>query len=101
MSLLSGPQLNKLKAEVEEWYFSMRQRLIAELEAEYAYGHVPLTPDQQLERAQSMTPEDWQEVTQNLANKYRGMPNQEELVKKDIQDFITHISRLALNRGIA
>ena len=89
MPILSGPRLDKLRTEVEEWYFDMRQRLIKELEAEYTYGSVPLSPDEQLEKFLTMTPEDWQEVAQRLANKYRGMPDQEELVKKDIQDFVT------------
>lgn len=96
MPIITGPRLDEMARQLREWYITTRDSLMKALEEGYPYGSVPLTPQEQVDRFMSMTPEDWQIMSAKLALRHRGKPNVQELVRKDIQDYITRMSRLGV-----
>lgn len=98
MPLITGPSLDQLAKELSAWYVKTRDELIAALEEGYPYGSVPLTPREQVDRFMSMTPEDWDAMTQKLTERHRGKPNAQELVRKDLEDFVTKMNKAAFSR---
>ena len=100
MPILSGPKLDRMVSEIRDWYFDNRKRLIAAMVEEYPYGSIKLSPDEQLKKFMTMSPDDWRILTAQLSDKYRGEPDQAKLVQQDINHIITQMSRLAANRGM-
>ncbi|KKL83585.1 hypothetical protein LCGC14_1973260 [marine sediment metagenome] len=98
MPLISGPTLDELAKELSQWYIKTREELIESLSEGYPYGSSPLTPRQQIDRFMSMTPEDWQELTAKLIDRHRGKPNAEELARKDLEDYVNKMNRMATSR---
>ena len=98
MAIITGPALDEIAKELTEWYLETRERLIREIESPYPYGSVPLTPREQVERFVSMTPEDWEGITNKLTERHRGKPNAEELVRKDLEAFVAKMNRQAFTR---
>lgn len=95
MPLLSGPRLDQMVTELKQWYLDMRLKLMKELEEGYPYGSVKLTQREQLSRFLQMGSAEWQEFESKLSERYRGQPNQRELVQQEIQDYIAHMTRLS------
>ncbi len=94
MPLIAGPELGKLKEELVEWYLATRAWLIEALEeGGYPYGSHQLTPAEQLERFLRMTPEEWNYMEGKLMERYRGRPDQRELVQADLTDYTTRMTR--------
>jgi hypothetical protein len=87
MPLVTGPELDKLKGELVEWYQATRKMLIEALEEGYPYGSHALSPGEQLQRFMDMTPEETQHMAVRLAERYRGLPNQNELVEADLKAY--------------
>lgn len=87
MPIISGPQLDKLKADALDWYYKMRTKLIADLEKGYPYGAVHLTPAEQYQNFIQMQPEDWSALIAQLTNRYRGEPHSEQLVNADLSAY--------------
>ena len=98
MPLISGPSLDGLAKELTAWYLDTREQLIQALEEGYPYGSVPLTPSQQVDRFMSMTPEDWEDLTAKLTDRHRSKPNAEELVRKDLEEFVAKMNRMTSPR---
>ena len=98
MAILSGPELDKLVERLKVWYAKTRLELIELLSTPYPYGSVRLTPDEQVERFQLMTEDDWAAMQAGFANKYRGLPDQEQRVEQDMQNYQNYIARLAERR---
>ncbi|KKM20208.1 hypothetical protein LCGC14_1647750 [marine sediment metagenome] len=98
MAIITGPALDELAKELTAWYIDTREQLIQALEEGYPYGSVPLTPSEQIDRFMSMTPEDWEGLTNKLADRHRGKPKAEELVRKDLEDFVAKMNRMATSR---
>jgi len=88
MPLIDGPELDKIKKELVEWYLNTRAWLIEALElGGYPYGSRQLSPSEQIERFLQMTPEEWDYMESRLMERYRGRPNQRELVEADLKDY--------------
>ena len=98
MPIITGPSLDELAKDLTAWYIKTRETLIQALSEGYPYGSVPLTPSQQIDRFMSMTPEDWEVLTNKLADRHRGKPKAEELVRKDLEDFVNKMNRMAFSR---
>ncbi len=98
MAFVSGPILDKIAKDLTTLYLQTKEELIKRLEEGYPYGSVPLTPQEQVERFMTMTPEDWQELSVKLAERHRGKPNAQELVRKDLEDFVAKMNRIAFAR---
>lgn len=98
MPLITGPSLDELAKELSAWYLKTREELIRALEEGYPYGSAPLTPREQVDRFMSMTEEDWMDMTNKLAERHRGKPNAEELVRKDLEEFVAKMNRQAFAR---
>jgi len=101
MPIITGPSLDEIAKEATAWYIRTREELIQALEEGYPYGSVPLTPSEQVDRFMSMTPEDWEALTDKLADRHRGKPKAEELVREDLEDFVDKMNRMAFSRRIA
>ena len=99
MPLVSGPSLDEMAKELSSWYLETRERLIQVLEEGYPYGSIPFTPREQVDRFMSMTPEDWEDLTAKLTERHRGQPKAEELVRKDLEDFVAKMNRMAFSRS--
>lgn len=95
MSAINGPRLERIKKEVEEWYFRKREMLIAAMEEEYPYGAVRLEPTEQFQRFMTMTPEDWLNVVVQLQNRYRGDPEMHDKVSNEISSYVQSMLSLA------
>lgn len=98
MPLITGPSLDELAKELTAWYIKTREELIQALEEGYPYGSIPLSPREQIDKFLSMTPEDWEDMTSKLAERHRGKPNADELVRKDLEDFVTKMNKAAFSR---
>ena len=98
MPLITGPSLDRIAAELRAWYLKTREELIQALSEGYPYGSIPLTPRQQVDRFLSMTPQDWEDMTNKLAERHRGKPNTSELVRKDLEEFVAKMNRMAFSR---
>jgi hypothetical protein len=96
--IITGPSLDGLAKELSAWYIKTRGELIQALEEGYPYGSVPLTPREQVDRFMSMAPEDWKDMTDKLADRHRGKPNAPELVRKDLEEFVARMNRMAFTR---
>ncbi|KKN26349.1 hypothetical protein LCGC14_0875630 [marine sediment metagenome] len=95
MVFITGPKIDEAVEQLRKWYLSTSAALMAALEEGYPYGSSPQSPQQQLEAFFSMTPEGWQELASRLQLRYRGEDNVPELVRADIQEYVTRMSRLA------
>lgn len=95
IGMFSGPELEKIKTELIEWYLLTKRELIELMEESQPYGSIKLDPQDQLRRAISMTPEEWQLELGRIKLRHRGEPDAEERVAKDVQDFLTHIKGIA------
>lgn len=98
MPIITGPSLDELAKEAAAWYIKTREELIQALEEGYPYHSVPLAPREQIDRFMSMTEEDWTGLTDKLAERHRGKPNAEELVRKDLEEFVAKMNRMAFSR---
>jgi len=95
MPIIAGPELDKIKKELIEWYLTTREWLINTLEeGGYPYGAHELSPAEQLQKFMAMTPEEWRYMTTKLAERYRGRPDQRELVEADLRDYTTRMTRM-------
>lgn len=94
MPLITGPELDKVKGELVEWYQTTREMLIKALEEGYPYGSLELSPAEQLQRFLDMTPEESQYMATRLAERYRGLPNQNELVEADLKAYTDSMTRM-------
>lgn len=84
MPVLSGQQLEQIRELSTQWYVQTRQKLIKALEMGTPYGAVHLSPEEQYMNFVGMQPEDWSALIAQLNNRYRGLPNQRELVNSDL-----------------
>jgi len=98
MAIISGPELDKLKDELVEWYTATKQYLIDVLSEEYPYGSTPLTTDEQVQQYLSMTPEDWQMLIGKLEDRFRGMPDAQQKVQQQLDNYIRSMDRMRLRR---
>ena len=98
MPLITGPSLDSIAKDLTAWYLETRETLIQALSEGYPYGSVPLTPSEQIDRFMSMTPEDWEGLTNKLTERHRGKPNAEELVRKDLEEFVAKMNRMTSPR---
>jgi len=101
MTLITGPKLDQVVEVVRQWYLTTRAKLIAALEEGYPYGSVPITPQQQVERFLSMTPEDLQVLMAKLVERHRGEPNAQKLARQDLEDYLSKMNRMAFSRRVA
>jgi hypothetical protein len=95
---VTGPELNKLREELIEWYSLTRQKLIEALEEDTPYGSRKLTPDEQLERYLNMTDQDWQALQVRLEERFRGLPDANDRVKQDLQNFNNRMQQMLRRR---
>ena len=101
MPLLSGPKLDGLVEELRTWYLDERERLIQALEeGGYPYGSVPKSPQEQVQQFFSMTQEDWLDMVAKLAERHRGHPDAQEMVKAELQDYVQKMTRTASRGGV-
>lgn len=87
MSMMTGPKLDEMKTELVSWWLGTRQRLIAALEEGYPYRSIQQTPDEQIQKFTSMGPMDWESLTDRLKERFKGEPNQAELVQAEMQKY--------------
>ncbi len=95
MTFVTGPKMDQAVAVLRQWYLDTRMKLIEVLEEGYPYGSSIQSPQQQLTTFFSMESADWEELAAKLQLRYRGQDNAPELVRADIQEYVTRMSRLA------
>lgn len=98
MPFITGPSLDELVKELSAWYIKTREELIQALEEGYPYGSIPLTPSQQIDKFMSMTEEDLEGLVAQLVDRHRGKPNAEALARKDLEDYVAKMNRMAVSR---
>lgn len=96
---LSGPKLNKFTRDLAKWAAQRRQFYINALSQGGPYGTTKLTPQEQIQRFVQSTPQDYEAMIVKLNEKYRGLPNAQDLVNKDMANYIRRMIVLLLNRG--
>ncbi len=94
MTMLTGPQLDKMRQELIDWWLSTRRRLIEALEEGYPYRSTQLTPDQQVAKFVDLGPSDWSALVERLMERYKGEPNRRELVIADLRRYQNQMYRL-------
>lgn len=87
MSMMTGPKLDEMKRQLVDWWLRSRQRLIAALEEGYPYRSIQQTPEEQIQKFVSMGPVDWESLTDRLNERFKGEPNQGELVQAELQRY--------------
>ena len=95
MAYITGPMIDTAVEELRRWYLETSMSLMEALEEGYPYGSDAQTPEEQLNRFFALTPADWDNLAAKLQLRYRGQSNIEELVRADIQEYVTRMSRLA------
>jgi len=98
MPTLSGPELDKMREDLIVWYTTTKQYLIDVLTERYPYGSTPLTTDEQVQQYLSMTPEDWQMLIGKLEERFRGMPDAQEKVQQQLNNYIKSMDKMRLRR---
>ena len=98
VGMFSGPALEEIHDELVQWYLDTRRALIEMMEESRPYGAIELDPEEQLHRAVTMTPEEWQQELGRIQLRYRGEPDAEEKVAAAVQEYLTHIKNLAQAR---
>jgi len=98
--MLSKQRLEEVRGNLITWYTTKRSRLIKVMEEAGAVGTVKLSPSDQVERFLHMTDEEWQQELYRIGLRYKGLPNEEELVTTDVQDFLSYI-REHLQRSVS
>ncbi len=96
MPLITGPELDSIVEELQAWYLKTAEELMQALEEGYPYGSIPMSPSQQVEQFLSMTQEDWEVLTSRLGERHRGKPDVQEIVQKELQDYIQRMTTLSL-----
>lgn len=99
MADLSGPRLNGLVKDLSIWAANQRQLYINAISQGGPYGTTKLTLDEQIQRFVQSTPQDYEAMIVKLNEKYRGLPNAQDLVNKDMANYIRRMVVLLLNRG--
>lgn len=99
MADLSGPRLNGMVKDLSIWAAQQRQVYINALLQGGSYGSTKLTTDEQIQRFATSTPQDYEAMIVKLNERYRGLPNAQDLVNKDMTNYIRRMIVLLLNRG--
>ena len=99
---LTGPELDAIVQQAREWYLEAREFLISQLESgPYPYGHVKLTPAEQLSNYMAMTPQDWENLRQQRLNRYRGDPAAYYKANRDLSQYRDHMERIKQRLGMS
>lgn len=98
MSMMTGPKLDEMKRQLVAWWLDTRKRLIAALEEDYPYRSVELSPDEQIQKFVSMRGPDWEGLTDRLKERFRGEPEQEELVQAELRKYQERMYTLMRSR---
>lgn len=99
MGNVSGPYLNKLVEDLSTWAAQERQVYIKALTQGGPYGSQKLSPDEQIQRFVQSKPQDYEAMIVKLNEKYRGLPNAQDLVNKDLANYFRRMVVLLLSRG--
>jgi hypothetical protein len=95
MPVITGKQLDEMAEEAVKWYVNTRQFLIKALEeGGYAYGSLKLSQADQMRRISELTPQQWREMYMRRLNRYRGLPNADDLATNDMRDFLQQAARI-------
>ncbi len=87
MSMMTGPKMDLMKRQLVTWWLDTRQRLISALEEGYPYRSVEQTPDEQIQNFVNMQGPDWVALTDRLKERFKGEPNQAELVQAELTKY--------------
>ena len=98
MPIITGPSLDEIAKESAAWYIKTREELVQALSEGYPYGSIPLTPREQVDKFMSMAPEDWEGLVAKLVDRHRGKPDAEALARKDLEDYVDKMNRMAFSR---
>ena len=101
MAIVSGPELDKIRDELVEWYNTTRQWLIGELTNDYPYGTIKVSPEEQYSKYLSMLPEDFLRMRAALMNVHRGSPNALDKVDQDILRYRNRMESIGRRLGYA
>lgn len=85
--MMTGPKLDQMKGELVSWWLDTRARLIAALEEGYPYRSAELSPDEQIQKFVSMRGPDWEGLTARLTERFKGEPNQQDLVLAELTKY--------------
>jgi hypothetical protein len=96
--LLTGPKLEEMKKRLIEWWLTNRRMLIDRLEEGFPYGSIQLSTEEQIQKFVSMTPQDWNDLIGRLMTRYRGEPNQGQLVRADLEKYQKRMTSLMQGR---
>jgi hypothetical protein len=94
MAFITGPELDRAKKELVDWYLRTRKSLIEAMEEGYPYGSYELSPQEQIQRFVGSPDEAIESMRRKLMERHRGQPNRDELVEDDIRRYIAHITQL-------
>ena len=94
----TGPQMDKMRKELVDWWLSTRQRLIAAMEEGYPYRSTKMTTDEQIDTFVNMQDTDWITLVDRLKARFKGEPNQEELIRNELQRYQERMYKLMGSR---
>ena len=94
MSLISGPELEKIVNSAALWYANIRLGLIQALEEDHPYGTHKLSQTEQLINFEQMGPNEMSQMIAQLYDRYRGLPDAQERVNRDLAAYIARMLRL-------
>ncbi|KKL51767.1 hypothetical protein LCGC14_2292200 [marine sediment metagenome] len=87
MSMMTGPKMDLMKEQLVSWWLATRQRLIAALEEGYPYRSTEQSPEQQVQAFVNMQGEDWVALTDRLKERFKGEPDQADLVQAELTKY--------------
>lgn len=98
MPMLSGDKLDEAVELTVQWYNRTRQRLIEELSKGHPYGTIRIPPEEQYTQFIQMQPEDWTALIGRLNQRYRGLPDAQVRVNKDLAEYTRRMTMYGAER---
>lgn len=91
MSLISGDELQSVVDNAVKWYTKTRLDLIEAFEESTPYGQQKLTEIEQVMNFDQLQAQDWTQMLAQLYDRYRGLPDMEDRVNKDLAGYVARM----------
>lgn len=100
MPQLSGDKLNEAVELTIKWYNETRARLIDELSKGHPYGTIKIDPEEQYTKFIQMEGPDWTNLIARLNQRYRGRPDAQQRVNRDLAEYTRRMTMYGQERQL-
>lgn len=100
MALVSGPEVDELVQDLQEWWNSELAWLMEQLSQGYPFGAQPLSEAEQLEEYHNLrgNPGAWQALILQREGVHRGRPDMRQVVQAELDSYVRRMQALEQKR---